>query len=203
MPDIAVDVVLVPAQTDLDRFVSLSQNLYLESGNPTIVLDGKNCFPHVTLAMGIIEDTSIVELQKILEQQVHLLRALSMIGHDVFVGRTPKGEINSGINVQKTEEIQKIHETVLGVLKPLLIERFSIEALYPDPPPCETTLFWIRNFEAHSSHEKYEPHITIGFGELKNVTLPMFFTADRLAVFQLGNYCTCRKLLFDFHLGNK
>ncbi len=78
----------------------------------------------------------------------------------------------------------------------------------PPPEAGESTLLWIKHYPEKSSFENFFPHITIGYGEIddysfgsrKAGSLPMRFTASKLALCHLGNHCTCRKILASAEL---
>jgi hypothetical protein len=61
---------------------------------------------------------------------------------------------------------------------------------------AETTLDWIRTYPRKAGYERFDPHITIGYGQgPSDLSLPIPFTASQLALCHLGNHCTCRKVL--------
>ena len=62
------------------------------------------------------------------------------------------------------------------------------------------TIIWIKKYLKNSAFDNFNPHITIGFGEIEKINLPINFKAEKLALFQTGNYITCRKNLFTTRL---
>jgi hypothetical protein len=66
--------------------------------------------------------------------------------------------------------------------------------------PVESTLQWIRDYPENSSFENFFPHITIGYGQMENISSPIEFTASALALCHLGNHCTCRDVLISIDL---
>jgi hypothetical protein len=65
---------------------------------------------------------------------------------------------------------------------------------YSPPAVVEKTLYWINK---RSSFNDYSPHITLGISKLKGKAVDINFTASKIAICHLGNYCTCRRM---FHL---
>jgi hypothetical protein len=60
---------------------------------------------------------------------------------------------------------------------------------------------YIQNFTQNSSYKNFNPHITIGDGIFeRKLKLQIKFTASRLALCHLGNYCTCREILYETSL---
>lgn len=69
----------------------------------------------------------------------------------------------------------------------------------------EKVFEYTSEFKDKHSREKYWPHITLGAGEKPPRlirSLPMRFRADKIILCQLGNFCTCRKILAEFLLKN-
>ena len=62
---------------------------------------------------------------------------------------------------------------------------------------------YIQNFIIDSSYDKFNPHITIGDGIIEKPNyLPLKFKTSILGLYHLGNYCTCRKVLYETELKN-
>jgi hypothetical protein len=80
-------------------------------------------------------------------------------------------------------------------LAPYFSYDVTAEMVLSPPVANETTLLWIKNYPEKSSFKRFNPHITLGYGHIDNVSYPREFTAPRLALCHLGNHCTCRKIL--------
>jgi len=74
------------------------------------------------------------------------------------------------------------------------------EMFYSPPPVNEIPLFWVKGFAKTSVRENYRPHITLGVGKPKQAIAPVQFTTSKLALCHLGNYCTCRDVLWSTSL---
>ena len=71
-----------------------------------------------------------------------------------------------------------------------------------NPPEVEGgTLEWIKDYaKKYDNPLLFDPHITVGFGETDKFILPIEFTASTIALCQLGNHCTCRKVIISSDL---
>ena len=231
MAEIAVDAVLLPSDEMMDKAIEANRELlqqcigFPQGGVPDkIVLDKKNCLPHISLAMGCIDEEDIADIEKVLQTiakgprlagtKQYRLEQLSVI--DIHVGTSSAGEKVSVFRIEKTEALQSLHEEVMQRLAPyfsydvtadMIFSRFPRSGV-PAPEAGESTLLWIKNYPEKSSFENFFPHITIGYGEIddysfgsrKAGSLPMRFTASKLALCHLGNHCTCRKILASAEL---
>ena len=191
MAKIAVDVVLLPSEEVTDKVIDANRHL-LNSG---IILNKDDCLPHISLAMGCIEEKDIGQIEKILQDAAkeHFPSKLKIVG--VYIGTDAAGGKVSLYHVEKTQSIQSLHEKIMEKLSPYFSYDVTEKMLLAEGKVSESTLHWIKDFPIKSSFEKFFPHITIGFGESKALDLPIEFAPISLALCHLGNHCTCKKIL--------
>ncbi len=204
--DYAVDFVLIPPKEIITKIIKLNRKLKRDYNDTRIVLDKEKCFPHISLLMGILPEENLPLAQKILTQidltaQRINLSLTNLVSEDIPAkDRTLK---IAGFELSKSGLLYKLHEDILKKIRPYLLEKnISKEMMYGSFEIDEKDTPWmfpyIKNFKKNSSGKKFNPHITIGDGEVKKPDyLPLSFTADRLAICHLGNYCTCRKILIE------
>lgn len=209
---IAVDVVLFPPDELVDKAIEVNQALLktFEFDNK-IVLNKQNCFPHISLAMGCIKEDDIPKIDTVLKDIAENFSPITLTISDIRAGTIPTGEKVSWFEIEKTKELQLLHETVMNKLSPYFTYNVSLDMIYtlPNQQVEQVTTYWIRNYPKESSFEKFSPHITIGFGEVEGekcgIQFPLRSSVSKLALCRLGNYCTCRKivLLYDLKMKNK
>jgi 2'-5' RNA ligase len=195
----AVDVVLLPDEAMTEAAIEANAELVKKFGKK-IVLNKENCLPHISLAMGCLDEKDITSVERILQS---ITKECSLGDLTVSSMRTTlnsSGEAVSVFVVEKTEELQLLHQKVMEKLAPYLSCDVTSDMVYGDEEVAETTLLWIKNYREQSSFDKFFPHITIGYGELSSFSSPMKFTVSRLALSHLGNHCTCRKILASIEL---
>jgi 2'-5' RNA ligase len=195
----AVDVVLLPDEAMTARAVEINSELVKRFGTK-IELNKKNCLPHISLAMGCLEEIDIASVEKVLEEiaKETSLPDLKVVG--VRTSENSKGEKVSVFEVEKTSRLQSFHEKVMDKLTPYLSSDVTKDMICGGEEVAQTTLLWIKNYREKSSFENFFPHITIGYGQIENHSLPLSFAASELALCHLGNHCTCRKVLVSVGL---
>ena len=106
-----------------------------------------------------------------------------------------RGETTSLFDVDRTEELQALHEQVMREVTPFF--RYEVtEAMIDDDVVTGTTLDWIRTYPQKAAYEQFRPHLTLGYGQVPaGLSFPIPFPATRLALCHLGNHCTCRRVL--------
>ena len=189
---IAVDVVLLPPEHVMDKAIEFNRELLKKFENK-IVLNKKNCLPHISLAMGAIEERDLESVGKILKKLGKLLPLeLGIYGIET-VGGSPCFSIKS------SQEIQELHETIMNGLKKYFTYKVERDMFFNPSEVSISSINYVKDYPIKYSFKNFYPHITLGEEKLeKDVSIK--FTASRLAVCQLGSSCTCRKILFDFNV---
>ncbi len=195
----AVDVVLLPDEVMTDRAIEINVELVKKFGSK-IVLNKQNCLPHISLAMGCIEESDIASVGRVLEEiaKETSLPDLKVVG--IRASGNSKGEAVSVLEVEKTTQLQSLHEKVVDRLTRYFSNDVTENMIYGDEDVAESTLLWIKNYRQKSSFENFFPHITIGYGQIENQVQPETFSVSQLALCHLGNHCTCRKILLSIGL---
>ena len=195
MAKIAIDAVLLPSETMMDRAIEANRQL----SDKKIILDRGSCLPHVSLAMGCIEQSDIREIEGVLLQIAEqcTLDRLKIAG--IHLATNSVGEKVSSFEIERSEALQSLHQEIMQTLKPYLTYDITGNMLLA-PPVGESTLRWISNYPEKSGFENFFPHITIGYGEIGVFSFPEEFSVSKLALCHLGNHCTCRKILVSLPL---
>jgi len=206
MAEIAVDVVLLPSEEMADKAIAANKELLKQCADK-IVLDKEGCLPHISLAMGCIDERDIDNIEKILQATANQSSPgqLSVIG--IHTETNSAGEKVSVFQIEKTEALQSLHEEVMQRLAPYFNYDVTEDMVLSPPMAGESTLAWIKSYPEKSSFEKFSPHITIGYGEINDYSFPTEFAVssarcpvEKLALCHLGNHCTCRKILASVKL---
>jgi 2'-5' RNA ligase len=198
----AVDVVLLPDEMMMDRAIAANSKL-VEKFGEKIVLNKKSCLPHISLTMGCVDENDITAIEKVLKEiaEKSSLTELNVIG--IQTSTNSVGEKVSVFEVEKTNELQSLHEEVMEQLATYLNADVTADMLYNPAEVGQSTLLWIKNYRAKSSFENFFPHITIGYGEINDLSFPIRFSAPRLALCHLGSHCTCRKILASTEIATR
>lgn len=202
MAKIAVDVVLLPSEEMMDRAIEANRGLLRQSADK-ITLNKTDCLPHVSVAMGCIEEADIVNLGKILRAIAEQCPPGPLTVIATSLGASATGERVSAFDLKRTDSLQSLHETVMRALGPYFSYDVSTAMVLSAPAADESTLRWIRDYPEKSSFENFSPHITIGYGQTADLSAPIEFHATKLALCHLGNHCTCRKILISAELADE
>jgi hypothetical protein len=101
----------------------------------------------------------------------------------------------TSLKVNKTKELQNIHEKVLKSLKEYLSSEMQKNMFYNPSEINDLTIKWSSNYIKKSSLNNFSPHISVWIWDTKEKDLLLNFKVDKINICQLWNYCTCRKIL--------
>jgi hypothetical protein len=199
MAKIAVDIVLLPSETMINQAIKANKAL-LKQYPDRIILDKENCLPHISLAMGCMNERHITDIEKILTSIAEKYNPgrLNIIGINTATNRL--GEKVSSFEVEKTQGLLSLHQEVMRRIKPYFSYNVTAEMVLSPPIADESTLLWIKNYPEKSAFENFFQHLTIGYGLMDDFSFTAEFTASKLALCHLGNHCTCRKVLAAIEL---
>jgi 2'-5' RNA ligase len=164
-----------------------------------IILGKEICLPHISLAMGCIEKADISKIRGVLGQIAEKCELGRLKIPGIGVETNHIGRKVSYFEIERTEPLQLLHEAVMRRLKPYLTHGVTADMVL-SPPISESTLRWIENYPEKAAFENFRPHITIGYGQIDHFSFPKEFDVSNLALFHLGNHCTCQDVLLSFSL---
>jgi len=143
MSQIAVDAVLLPSEEMADKAIEANKDL-LKQCPDKIVLDKEGCLPHISLAMGCIDEKDIADIDKALQAiaKQSSLGRLSVI--DIHTSENSAGEQVSVLQIERTEALQSLHEEVMRRLAPYFNYDATADMVLSPPMASESTLAWIR-----------------------------------------------------------
>lgn len=191
----AVGVVLIPPKEILELSINTNRS-FPDTAAEDYVQDLKSCIPHITLLMGLMQGNKLTQVTKKLDKLAKKVLPLNLCISGVDVHERPNGKKISGFRIEKTLELQNLHETIIEAMKDLFGYAGVKKGMFYSPPPLDQVPnYWIQGFAKTKVRESYEPHITLGFGVPEGISYPMQFVASDLVLCQLGNHCTCRRVL--------
>ena len=198
MSKIAINVVLLPSKEAIKKIVKISKKQFKKS-NGKIILDKKNCLPHISLVMGVIDKKDINQVTDILKETAMQFAPLKIIAN--YKSRTSSsGNAISEFAIEKKDDLQNLHETTINKLNKFLTFDASVDMFFSPPEIEEISLRWIKDHPQHN-FDRFYPHITLEHGQIiEDKIAPISFLSDTLVLCHLGNRCTCRKVLYSVQL---
>lgn len=199
MGRIAADVVLLPSRAMTEWAIGINRELVRHFGSE-IVFGEKACLPHVSLAMGCMDERDIDSVRDLLQELAKETPVRRLNATGILVSTNSRSEHTSLLEIERTDGLQALHEAAMREVEPFF-SRDVTEAMVADDTVAESTLEWIRDYPEKAAFEQFSPHITLGYGQAKtDDSFPIPFTVSRLALCHVGNHGTCRNLLASVSL---
>jgi len=197
MEKLAIDIVLLPPEEIMKLAKTINKKLMAR--DPMVNFVDGTSIPHATLCMGGIKEEDLPKLSKILEEVSKEFgpQELTITGTHVHI--TTSGFKGSGLTIANTKTLQKLHEKIVRRCKALFV-KVDLSDMHPSGNTQASSAAHANRFTETDCFEMFAPHISLGIGESASVDKRIIFTAKRLAVCHLGNWCTCRKILFETEL---
>lgn len=191
---IAVDVALL-LPPELNERVKAWNAAVWAQGQEGFLFDATR-LPHITLFQLAIEAVQQDELCERVAAVASKHQALDLRAPEIL-------QTSSSVQlvVERHARLKELHEELVECLSDLALDEVAPAAFFrPDVEPRERDQAWVRRFREDSSHELFEPHVTVGKGPAPLLAAPLSFRASRLAVCQLGRFCTCRRIFQEWGL---
>jgi len=185
---LAVDVALLLPEPAEARAVAFNRALF--ESDPSGFLFDETHLPHLTLVQ---QGVRAAELQR-------AIRAIEAVALATRAGELEVAGIalprhTSHLVIASAAWLTALHEALLDALGPFSAD-LSLESFVDGAEPArEADLEWASSYRIAASRERFNPHVTLGVGGRPDPGVRFRFTPERLALCQLGRYCTCRRLL--------
>ncbi len=192
----AVDVVLLPPPEKMRHIAALTAHL---PPDPTR-LNTSSCLPHLSLAQGVLDQARQTEAEALLQAVAarHQQCRLSFLEARSY--KVPDGRLFSQLVADLTDALNRLHRDVMDTFRSLLAPgEVTVDMFVSPPEVAEISASWTRGYYEKRDAEGFDPHITLGAGDV-SLDEPLVFITPCLALCQLGTYCTCRKLLHEASL---
>jgi 2'-5' RNA ligase superfamily len=200
---IAIDVLLVPDRATIDKSISL--NAQLRANYPTGYALDATRIPHLTLLQRFVPakdfEAVCAIITNVLDDEPPTAMTLTATSIDSV---SFEGLAVAVLVVERTPKLMRLHQEITDAVVPFSVGGGS-PAAFADAKVAAGTVDWVETFVPKSSGKNYQPHITAGIAAEAFVAhlkaapfMPFAFKADALAVFQLGNFGTAARKLWEY-----
>lgn len=201
---IAIDVLLTPSEEM--RAQAFQLNELIKQNNPETIKLDENHVPHITLLQCFINESDLPKVKKALEGLFSTIKNDSLKAENFFYYKE-KEKSFAMIAVEKNQQLLKLHEKTIELVKPFILKDGSEESFVKNPDGSsisESTITYVPEFVEKYSYENFDPHISLGVAQKtlldslsQHVFKPIEFTATSVSVYQLGDHGTAQKLLWQ------
>ncbi len=195
----AVDIVLLPDVAIHQKIVAIHKQLNTGDNEQSIAL-GDVCLPHLSLAMGGLKVQNREALFKTIEEIGNSFRGIKLHFDHISQHQNTKGENINSLEHQNNDTLKTLHQDIISETANLLEDKVTAEHFTGNEKPNQDSINWVNDYFEKHSLKNFNPHITLGTGVFDGNFEEFKAFFKRLAVCHLGNYCTCREILFETSL---
>jgi hypothetical protein len=196
MSKIAIDIVLLPDERAQTICRAVNQYIWGK-----IDFNATWKVPHISLMMWVVEEWKILQIFEILTEisKYFFLVNLRWLLKKYTIWNT--GETGYSYELEENISIKKIFSEICEKIRPQLeYKDIALDMFYMPEEVEQQSVLWVKWFEERVV-EEFSSHITLGIWELTwEHAKVIHFSTPKLAVYQLGNYCTCENKLFEINL---
>lgn len=201
---LAIDVLLTLPADVYDQAIQLNRAI-LEKNPDNLTLD-ENHIPHITLLQCYIVESDIPKVEQLLTGLYKTIKKDSLFANELQYNKD-KTESFASIGIEKSKALMTLHKKTIALLEPYIITKGTQEAYVQNAdgtPIDQFTIDYVPKFVSHYSYDNFNPHISLGVAKTtlldsleQNTFRATKFQATGVSVYQLGNYGTARKLLWE------
>jgi len=199
MTRIAINIVLLPSKKMGSQIIEINKEL-LKTNMNKIILGKIVNQPHISLCMGSVNENKIPQIIESIDEISNNFTQFNFEGK-LNVQTVSTSENISWLEIINKDKIQKLHETVMKTIWKYLNYDIESYMLVNPQDVDEKTISWIKQYSnIYKNPSLFRPHITVGIGGNIKLDRIFNFSSSKIAIFQLGNYCTCKKLIYSTNL---
>ena len=153
--------------------------------------------PHVTLAQLFIAAARLPDVIHEAEAVTRDCAPLRLAPAGASRGRTA-----STVRLEPTDALMRLHSRLMDRLQRFESVQGDATAFLAAGglPARDADVEWVRQFRTHAAYDGFDPHVTVGVGALQEPGPLPAADGARVALCQLGRFCTCRRILAEWTL---
>jgi 2'-5' RNA ligase len=205
-PVIAIDVLLLPDQTMIER--AKAANARLRENYAQCYTLGPAQVAHITLVQRYVRTKDLKAIEEavanVLAKEDPRAFELTAIG---YAFAPWAGVAITSIAIARTPELDRLHQNIVKAVEPFAVAKASAAAFSTSKelPKVEADIIeYVAAFVPKSSGKNYHPHVTIGVARESFVERMKAGQFDKLefkpagvAIYQLGAFGTAQRKLWE------
>ena len=153
--------------------------------------------PHVTLAQLFVAEARLPDVVHETAAALRGVPPLQLLPAELSRGRTA-----ATVRLAPTAALIRLHTRLMDRLQRFESVQGDATAFLSagSLPARDADVEWVRRFRTHAAYDRFDPHVTVGVGALQEPGPLPAADGARVALCQLGRFCTCRRVLAEWTL---
>jgi len=206
MRKIAIDIVLLLSEEITDLCIAINKESF-KHGKGRFLMSKEDFVPHISLTLGCIDEEKLPEIIKAIKSISQNQEPLVLNLEGIRLYQRDDGKRGT-IKINISKELRFLHKKMLDAVSDKLVKCDSADVLIEGNITgiSATSKNILNNYKESHAYDKYNPHITLCSYDSdqfsKDIDFPIQFTASKIALFQVGDGCTCRKLIYSSNMAS-
>lgn len=191
MSKVAIDIILLLPKEINELCIDIN-NSGFKQGETDIRLGTDDFLPHISLVMGIIEESNLNTLIESIQSVAKKYHPLNLEGIE--------STQHKSFTILQNSNLQALHEELTRIASPFLLFESEFENFFEGNTNTvsERVKNFITNFPKERSYQNFQPHITLHATSGRETKIQ--FQSNMIALNHVGTSGTCRKIFFQTHL---
>jgi 2'-5' RNA ligase len=188
---LAVDIVLLP-RGEFKQLLKKQNSLLTRQD---INFKDDKMLPHLSILMACLDKNDIQSLNPALNKVISKYLPLKIEIEGLVVKKTDN-DFATHLKIKKTDILIELQKELIEIVSKYKNHPAKKDYFFEPKEIGEFALNYTQNFLENSTNQNFKPHFTIGLGQpVKTSEFPASVEIEKLAIAQLGKYCTCRQII--------
>jgi len=166
--------------------------------------------PHITLLQRFVRTADLDAIANAVKGVLQTEQSMKWGTRAIGLYALVEGSLGlAGIVIEPTPDLRRLQQRIIDAVAPIAVENGTGEAFAPRPdgaPIGQATVDYVNTFAGLRTGTNYHPHLTVGIGTRDFVDAlqaepfePFPVRTDSVSLYQLGDYGTAQRKLYDLH----
>ena len=188
--ELAVNIIFLLPIHITKNAIDISTQHQINSEQKILLGHEKNV-AHISLWIGIISDSKIEELHQKITNLMQQKKLPEIVITNIDYAKKTSNPVFS-FQVEKNESLSQWHHSISKIAEKYTVKCPANENHFNEKKNHNSSLNYL---DKYYSQKNYQPHITLGFGTHKEDITMNSFLPNGIAIYHLGNHCSCHRLI--------
>lgn len=198
---IVVNILLLPPIDIMKLCVKINQQKGSENYQN---LDTETNPPHITLDMGSLDAKNLPLAKEKISRIAKNFSKLKLTLSEIYYEIRSNNKKSYYFELEIIPELRRLHEDIMNDFSKIFTNNnISVDMFFPNESEKidEESCRWVEDYP-NKTFKNFNPHISLKCRNGRYEGGPIKFPADKLTLCHMGNFCTCRKILFSTKFSN-
>lgn len=190
MSKIIIDIALIPDEKMIQYILDINENL-----DWRLNLAEDHHLPHISLFKWCIEESDLDNIIDYLDNVTLNLKGQHLVVEKAKSSNYEDGK-TAGFYIQSDDNVLSLRNDIADNIRKYCTYKNMKNEYFIDDNIDPLSIEFVENYDNY----KFKSHISLWFGQLPDIKLPIEFVADKLWIYHMWDFCTCAKPIKEYKL---